>query len=193
MLDYDLEAQGYDASRGGAARAVAAAAAVRRLLGGASGLLVDLAGGTGIVAAELASSGYAVVVADRSRGMLKIAEARLPGRVLQSDAASMPMCDGSAGAVTSIWLLHLLEQGTARQVVAEAARLLRPGGRYLTTVDKAAAQGSRHPGATDRRDMVERMCRLALLEPVGETTFTGHGQGRGAEPDPEYTLLAFGR
>lgn len=193
MLDYDLQARGYDASRGGAARAAAAAHGVRRLLGGTSGLLVDLAGGTGIVTVELASVGYDVMVADVSHGMLRIAAGRLPGRVLQADATEMPMPDGSAGVVTSIWLLHLLEPARAGQVVREAARLLRPGGRYLTTVDKAGAQGSRDPEPTDRRDLVERMCRLAQLEPVGETTFTGHGQGRGGAPDPEYTLLAFGR
>ncbi|NED33152.1 class I SAM-dependent methyltransferase, partial [Streptomyces sp. SID8499] len=41
--------------------------------------------------------------------------------------------------VTSVWLLHLLPAPEdVRAVVAECARVLRPGGVWVTTVDKAA-------------------------------------------------------
>ncbi|NEB79499.1 class I SAM-dependent methyltransferase, partial [Streptomyces sp. SID14478] len=49
----------------------------------------------------------------------------------------LPFADGTFDAVTSVWLLHLLDD--AAPVIAEAARVLRPGGVYLTTVDKSAA------------------------------------------------------
>lgn len=193
MLDYDNEAEGYDESRGGLPRAAAAAQAVHRLLGDGLGPVIDIAGGTGIVTAELAAAGHQVVVADLSHGMLGIAETRLPGRAVQADAGRLPIRDGSVGAVMSIWLLHLLKPAIAAGVVAEAGRVLRPGGRYLTTVDKDAAQGRQRQHPTDRRDRIEQLCAASGLQPAGETTFAGHGQGGGVRPDPVYTLLAFAR
>ena len=60
---YDREAPVYDESRGGSARALAAADAVTRIVP-AGGLLVDVAGGTGIVSAALAAAGFDVVVVE---------------------------------------------------------------------------------------------------------------------------------
>lgn len=192
MLDYDDEAEGYDESRGGLPRAAAAAHAVHRLLGDGLGPVIDIAGGTGIVTAELAAAGHQVVVADLSHGMLRIAATRLPGRAVQADAGRLPIRDGSVGAVMSIWLLHLLEPAIAAGVVAEASRVLRPAGRYLTTVDKDAGQG-RQRQATDRRDRIEQLCATSGLQPADETIFVGYGQGGDVRPDPVYTLLAFAR
>lgn len=193
MLDYDAEAARYDDSRGGLPRATAAAEAAHRLLGDRQGPVIDIAGGTGIVTAELAAAGHQVLVADLSHGMLRIAQARLAGRAVRADVTRLPVRDGSVGAVMSIWLLHLLEPVAAALVVSEAARVLRPAGRYLTTVDKDAAQGKQRPHPTDRRDLVEQMCRNAGLLPAGETTFVGHGQGASGRPDPCYTVAAFER
>ncbi|MGH3330128.1 MAG: class I SAM-dependent methyltransferase, partial [Nocardioidaceae bacterium] len=78
---YDAEAAVYDESRGGLARASAAAEAVGSLVP-TRGVAVDVAGGTGIVSAELARLGFSVVVTDLSVGMLSVAWPRLPGRVL---------------------------------------------------------------------------------------------------------------
>jgi 2-polyprenyl-3-methyl-5-hydroxy-6-metoxy-1,4-benzoquinol methylase len=68
MLDYDREAAHYDATRGGDARAEAAAGAIERLLtqvpvGQAAGLvrIADLACGTGIVTVRLAGPGRHVI------------------------------------------------------------------------------------------------------------------------------------
>ncbi|MDQ3484615.1 MAG: SAM-dependent methyltransferase, partial [Actinomycetota bacterium] len=49
MLDYDEEAAHYDETRGGEARAQAAADAVNELLSAAMTTIVDVAGGTGTV------------------------------------------------------------------------------------------------------------------------------------------------
>jgi len=205
MLDYDREAGYYDESRGGTARAVAAADAIRRLLDGTDGLagadwlagadrlLVDIAGGTGSVTAELAGDGMDVLATDLSDGMLRIAARRLPGRVLRGDATRLPVRDRSVAAVTSIWLLHLLTAEQVARVISEVGRILRPGGRYITTVDK---DGARHRGTTvptDRREVVERLAAAEGLWTVGRTNFVGHGQGEGNQPDPVYTLLAFAR
>src|SRR5262245_31387006 len=136
MLDYDLEADRYDETRGGLPRAVAAAEAIARLLHTAEPPgrvattrlhpVLDIAGGTGIVGSLVAARGFDVVVCDRSRGMLRLAATRCPGRVVTGDATRLPVGSGRVDAITLIWLLHLLPD--AAPVLAECARVLAPGG-----------------------------------------------------------------
>ena len=179
MLDYDAEAGRYDETRGGLRRARAAAASVLELLPSAPGLLLDVAGGTGIVSAELACNarGLDVVVVDRSLGMLALARERLAGRVVAADATALPMPDRSVDAVVTMWLLHLLSAPGVAAVVAEAARVLRPGGSYITTVDKSGPRSEVGP-QTDDRDDVVAIAGENGLRLVAETTYTGHGQTR---------------
>ncbi|MFJ9350747.1 class I SAM-dependent methyltransferase [Streptomyces sp. NPDC101237] len=195
MLDYDKEAGAYDESRGGEARAEAAADAVLGLIPGrpdTPGRLLDLACGTGIVTRRLATARPALRVtgADRAHGMARLAAARLPGAVLLADSRRLPFPDGTFDAVTTVWLLHLLAGADeVRAVVAECARVLRPGGVYVTTVDKAAAHdvGSdvdavlasrpRRP-AVDAAAEVTAHATAGGLTPAGRAAFRGHGQGR---------------
>lgn len=185
-LDYTEEAARYDATRGGEARAEAAAAAVAELVP-RPGRLVDVAGGTGIVSLRLEARGHQVVVVDRILAMLRHAQPRLPGAALCTDAAHLGLADASVDTVTMIWLLHLVPD--AEPLVAEAARVLRPGGRLVTTVDKAASNGAVRPSPTDERGLVTRLCAAHGLTPSGETSFVGVGQ-RG---EPVYSLLSFAR
>ncbi|MFJ6695067.1 class I SAM-dependent methyltransferase [Streptomyces sp. NPDC091272] len=193
MLDYDAEAALYDGTRGGEPRAKAAAAAVLGLLPAGARALLDVGCGTGIVTARLAAAGAGLRVrgADAAHGMLRKAADRL-GRdsVVLADAARLPFGAASFDAVSAVWLLHLVDPATARRVVGEAARVLRPGGVLVTTVDKDAAHdvGSDidrvlapwrdDRGATDRADLVAAYAAAGGLEPYGEAYFTGHGQGR---------------
>ncbi|KIF79701.1 methyltransferase, partial [Streptomyces sp. 150FB] len=159
--------------------------------------LVDVACGTGIVTRRLRGPGRRVLGADRSPGMLAMASGRLPNAVVTGDATRLPVGSGSVDAVVLIWLLHLLPE--AAPVLAEAARVLRPGGVLITTVDKTSA-AFRTDGddgdnsdlaalvapvlrpyretATDRFDSVVELGARYGLRPVGETVFWGVGQGR---------------
>ena len=192
MLDYDKEADAYDVTRGGEPRAAAAADAVLSLVPQETRSLLDVACGTGIVTRRLAAGrpGLRVVGADAAYGMARRAAARIPGAVLLADSRRLPFADGEFDAVTSVWLLHLAAgPEEVRAVVAECARVLRPGGVYVTTVDKAAAHdvGSdidavlvprpRRP-AQDRADRVEAYAVAHGLSPAGQARFRGHGQGR---------------
>lgn len=192
MLDYDKEAARYDATRGGDARAVAAAVAIGSLIDTAGYTLVDVACGTGIVTVRLAGAGPVVLGVDRSPGMAAIAARRLPGRVAVGDAARLPLPAAAADVVTMVWLLHLIDERTSARTIAEAARVLRPGGLLITTVNKndaiyagadeaAALAGQVRSMAevpqTDDFDRVVRIGGEHGLAPDTETTFAGLGQG----------------
>ena len=193
MLDYDEEAAHYDETRGGAARAQAAADAVNELLSTAMTTIVDVAGGTGTVAQRLSNTDRCIVVCDASAGMLRLASSRLPGHAVRARGTRLPIRDASVDAVTTIWLLHLLDEQAVATTIREAARVLRAGGRYLTTVDKTSAHARWSGGpVTDHSDDVESLAVSCGLQRIGESSFVGHGQGVGA-PDPVYTLLAFER
>ncbi|MGV4987406.1 class I SAM-dependent methyltransferase [Streptomyces sp. NRAIS4] len=191
MLDYEKEADAYDASRGGEARAQAATRAVLGLIPEGPGRLLDVACGTGIVTRRLAADRPALRVtgADLTSAMVRMAGARLPGAIVRADSRRLPFPTGTFHAVTSVWLLHLLDPEDVRAVIAECARVLRPGGVYVTTVDKAEAHdvGSdidavlatrpRRP-AQDAADTVTAHAVRHGLRPAGDTVFPGIGQGR---------------
>ena len=192
MLDYDEEAERYDALRGGEPRAEAAARAVLGLVPPHARGLLDVACGTGIVTGRLAAgrAGLRVTGADLAPAMARRAAARLPGAVVLADSRRLPFRNGGFDAVSSVWLLHLARGAEdVRTIVGECARVLRPGGVYVTTVDKGAAHNvgsdidavlaSRPPStARDAAERVEAYARAHGLTPAGEARFTGHGQGR---------------
>jgi SAM-dependent methyltransferase len=187
VFDYDEEAERYDASRGGEPRAAAAASAVLGLIPEGTVTLLDIACGTGIVTRRLAEAGLDVTGADAAYGMLRRATERMPGRVVLADIRQLPFPSASFDAVSAIWLLHLLDD--AERVVAEVARVLRPGGVFVTTVDKAASHdvGSDidavmaprpRRAARDRSDLVASYAERHALLPAGRASFRGCGQGR---------------
>ncbi|MGW1927660.1 class I SAM-dependent methyltransferase, partial [Streptomyces massasporeus] len=137
MLDYETEAAHYDRTRGGVPRAAAAAEALLGLVPRGARTLLDLACGTGLVTERLTRPGLRVYGADAAHAMLRVADGRAPGRVVRADARRLPLPDASLDAVSAVWLLHLVP--FAAEIVAEAARVLRPGGVLIATVDKDAA------------------------------------------------------
>jgi len=200
VLDYDREAAQYDATRGGDARADAAAAAIETLLSLASGdiaALADIGCGTGIVTVRLLRPGRSVAGIDQSAGMAAVAEGRLPGRIAVGNVTRLPLAGGSVDAVTMIWLLHLLRGTDVAAAVAEAGRVLVPGGLLITTVGKndaafsdaafggaddaaaivAPVRARFGPGQTDRLDRVRAVGEGHGLTLAARTTFAGMGQG----------------
>ncbi|MEK2493924.1 class I SAM-dependent methyltransferase [Kitasatospora purpeofusca] len=193
MIDYNSEAQAYDTTRGGEPRAEAAADALEQLLPQGPATVLDIACGTGIVTRRLRRPGRTVLGVDRSPGMLVPAAHRIPGGAVCGDATRLPFASGSVDAVVMVWLLHLLPD--PEPVLAEALRVLRPGGRLVTTVDKEAAYFTedsdlarataelRHqytPHAPDRTERIRAWAAAHGLRPAGEARFPGTGQGRSA-------------
>ncbi len=95
--------------------------------------VLDVASGPGYVAAAAAERGARVTGLDFSAAMLKLARRHNPGiRFRKGDAAALPCKDGSLDAVLmNFGMLHLAQPERA---VAEALRVLRPGGTYAFTV-----------------------------------------------------------
>ncbi|MCT7355647.1 class I SAM-dependent methyltransferase, partial [Streptomyces sp. 15-116A] len=142
MLDYEEEAQRYDGLRGGEPRAAAAAEAVLGLIPEQARELLDVACGTGLVTRRFAAArpGLSVTGVDLAAAMTRMAASRLPGHVVRGDSRRLPCAGARFDAVVSVWLLHLLAgPREVAAVIAECARVLRPGGVYVTTVDKGAA------------------------------------------------------
>lgn len=190
---YDAEAPVYDDSRGGVDRARDAARAITSLVP-ARGRALDVAGGTGIVSAELAGLGLDMVVADLSPGMLELAEERLPGRAVVASADRLPVADVSVDVVVMVWLLHLLPVPVADAVLAEAVRVVRPGGHVVTTVDKDLAHGRVRRTGADAGDRVADVLRRHGAHLVGQESFSGRSAWGSADGgDPVFPVAAYRR
>jgi ubiquinone/menaquinone biosynthesis C-methylase UbiE len=111
-------------------------AAIERALAPAPiGRLVDIGTGTGRMIELFAAHAEAALGIDRSPEMLRLARAKLAAAGLdtvelrQGDMYSLPLPSGSADTAILHQVLHYAQNPAA--AVAEAARLLGPGGRLL--------------------------------------------------------------
>jgi SAM-dependent methyltransferase len=144
------------------------------------------------VTVRLVRPGRSVLGIDRSAGMAAVAARRLPGRVTLGDITGLPLASGSVDAVMMVWVLHLLHMIDADTAVAEAARVLRPGGLLITTVGKneavfrsaddtvAIVGPARARFGHDQTDSLTRVLAVGGqqgLTLTAQTTFVGKGQG----------------
>jgi len=91
--------------------------------------VLDVATGTGLVAAELHRRGFRVTALDQSAEMLEVANRRFEGRVelVEASAESLPFPDGAFDHLTFTYLLRYVDDPAA--TLAELARVVKPGGR----------------------------------------------------------------
>lgn len=126
---YDPHADWYEAYlTGPAADFVGRTAALTgRVLGRGTGTCLDVACGTGAMAATVCALGWTPVGLDLSVRQLRYAAPRLP--VLAADATRLPVADAVVPAALCV-LCHT-DVPDYHAVVREAARVLRPGGRFV--------------------------------------------------------------
>lgn len=114
----------------------ASRAAVELADPGPRDVLLDVATGTGALLAQLApraSRPDRAIGIDSSRPMLDHATSLPTGWTLEmANAESLPFPNRSFDVVTIAYLIHFLEPRARAQVLAEAARVLRPEGRLVT-------------------------------------------------------------
>jgi demethylmenaquinone methyltransferase/2-methoxy-6-polyprenyl-1,4-benzoquinol methylase len=101
--------------------------------------VLDVATGTGMVAAELVRRyGCSVVGLDQSEQMLQGARAKLADRpelagrveLVRGEAERLPFSDGEFDALTFTYLLRYVDDPAA--TLAELARVVKPGGRIAS-------------------------------------------------------------
>jgi demethylmenaquinone methyltransferase / 2-methoxy-6-polyprenyl-1,4-benzoquinol methylase len=99
--------------------------------------VLDVATGTGMVAAELlARADCSVVGIDQSTQMLAAARTRFAGderrrvELVEGQAETLPFTDASFDALTFTYLLRYVDD--PRATVAELSRVVRPGGRIAS-------------------------------------------------------------
>jgi demethylmenaquinone methyltransferase/2-methoxy-6-polyprenyl-1,4-benzoquinol methylase len=99
--------------------------------------ILDVATGTGMVAAELLARAHCTVVGiDQSPQMLAAARARFAGidagrvELVEGQAEALPFPDHSFDALTFTYLLRYVDDPPA--TVRELARVVRPGGRVAS-------------------------------------------------------------
>ena len=106
---------------------------MRALLVGSIGRLVDIGTGTGRMIELFGAAADHAIGVDRSPEMLRLARTKLDGsngwELRQGDITALPLADGSADTVILHQVLHFIPAPEA--ALAEAARLLAPGGRLL--------------------------------------------------------------
>ncbi|CAN5399693.1 metalloregulator ArsR/SmtB family transcription factor [soil metagenome] len=99
------------------------------------GQLIDIGTGTGRMLELFAGRAERALGIDRSSEMLRLARAKLSERGLanaelrQADLYALPLADGAADVAIIHHVLHFAQQPGA--AIAEAARVLAPGGRLL--------------------------------------------------------------
>ena len=100
---------------------------VSRLPSG-GGEVLDVATGTGLVAAELLRRGFRVTGLDQSPGMLAVARRRFGDRVplVEASADALPFPDDAFDHLTVTYLLRYVDDPGA--TLRELARVVRPGG-----------------------------------------------------------------
>jgi demethylmenaquinone methyltransferase / 2-methoxy-6-polyprenyl-1,4-benzoquinol methylase len=92
------------------------------------GHVLDVATGTGLVAAELLRRGFTVTGVDQSSGMLARARERFGPRIelVEGSAESLPFAEASFDHLTVTYLLRYVDDPAA--TLAELARVVRSGG-----------------------------------------------------------------
>jgi len=89
------------------------------------GSVLDLGGGNGLLATQLLRLGTRAVVLDQAAYVLTA-----PRPAVQGDAERLPFQDGSFDAVAALWMLYHVPEPL--QVFREVARVLRPGGTFVS-------------------------------------------------------------
>jgi SAM-dependent methyltransferase len=117
--------------------------------------VLDVGCGEGRLPRDMKAWGYRVVGIDGSETLIRNAQAADPaGDYRVADAAALPFDDDSFDLVTAFMTLHDIED--APRAVAEAARVLRAGGRLcVAVVHPLASAGQFESRAPDARYVVE--------------------------------------
>jgi len=132
-------------------------------------VVVDLGAGTGLLALALAPRVRDLVAVDISERMLErlddaaIADGIHNVEAVAADLRHLPLDDESATLVVSNYAFHHLHDTGKELALAEARRILRPGGRLVICDMMFSLSLDRR----DRRLVAEKLAALLKLGPAG--------------------------
>src|SRR6266511_1566063 len=108
------------------------------------GHVLDVATGTGLVAAERLRQGFGVTGVDLSPEMLAVAHRRFGDEVelIQASAEALPLASASFDHLTVAYPLRYVADPGA--TLAELARVVRPGG-FVASLEMGVPQGPARP------------------------------------------------
>jgi SAM-dependent methyltransferase len=141
VAEFDELADLYDETRGGEQRGDEYALDLHAQLPAGEGPILEIGVGTGVVALGLRRLGRTVVGLDLSAPMLARAKSRLGPVVIRSDAMRMSIATASVAHAVSVWVVHSVVEPT--QLFREAARVIRPGGRYVVSTTQRPSPDDR--------------------------------------------------
>lgn len=99
---------------------------------------IDIGCGTGPLVEQLVDRGISAIGVDSSPAVIDAARRRVPGaRFELGSVTALPFADHSIDAATLIEVVEHLDDETLRAAIAEAARILRPGGVLMITTPNA--------------------------------------------------------
>ena len=146
---------------------------LREWLGPGSGqICLDVACGTGRYGRVLADAGFRAVGFDISADQLRFARRRL-GAAVRADARHLPLRDASAAMAAGMFFHTDTEDFAA--VVADVARSLRPGGRFVYLGVHPCFVGPFVYRMTERDDLT-----LSFATGYGNVGWADRGSGDGS-------------
>jgi SAM-dependent methyltransferase len=115
--------------------------------------VLDLGAGCGELVSRLREEGRRAVGVDLCEGMLARARdgASAPPELVRGDVERLPVASGSVDVVTCLLVVHYLAR--PERALAEAARVLRPGG-WLALADRIASPA---PALRQRQHRIETL------------------------------------
>ena len=129
VADYYAQGGERDRLEGWSLERIRSERLLRRYLPAPPARVLDVGGGAGRYAAWLAAEGWQVTMLDPVEVHVAQASAQIPGCVERGDALGLPHADGSFDAVLVMGPLYHLERRADRvAALAEAIRVVRPGG-----------------------------------------------------------------
>ena len=141
--------------------------------------VLEVGSGTGRISIPLLERGVDLIGCDLSSPMLRRFQEKFPSaRIVQADAASLPLPSAKFDVVLTVHVLHLIPSW--REVLREFRRVLVPGGAFLNVSTGAAVGDSvggkirqfwrgwikangleaGHPGARERADLLQELRSL---------------------------------
>lgn len=132
--------------------------------------VLDVATGTGLVLRALHTQHpmLSLIGVDISSGMLRRARTALPdAEWIESDAAALPLGEGTVDLVTCVTALHLIPDTTG--TFAEWHRVLRTAGRVVTGTFVQRAEQNFTSERTTERPYVRNTTPFGSVEAMQET------------------------